>query len=97
VSDIFIDLETRGRRFIDAWAVEFKRRVEEKTPVKSGDLQKGYGITRKKTGFEFWNVEDYFKYVEQGTIHMAPRRMVGTTLLEEPEITELALNKAKSK
>lgn len=95
--DLFLDLETRGRRFINEWALEFKARVEEKTPVRTGALKAGYGITRRQTGFDFWNIEEYFKHVEQGTLTMAPRRMVGRTLLEADQITEIAIERAKSK
>lgn len=92
---VFLDLETRVRSFIDKWAGEFKERVEAKTPVVTGDLKKGYGITRKQTGFALWNTQSYFPFVEHGTAHMAPRRMVGRTLLEADDITRKVLKELK--
>jgi len=92
---IFIDLQSRLRKFKEEWAIEFMERVKEKTPEKSGRLKESYYFTQKQEGIEFASLEDYFKYVEHGTVHMAPRRMVGRTLLEEDEITEIAMRKAK--
>lgn len=92
---IFIDLQTRLRKFKEAWAVEFIERVQDKTPENTGRLKESYFVQQKKEGFDLGSVEDYFSYVEHGTSKMRPRRMVGRTLLEEEEITALAVERAK--
>ncbi len=92
---IFIDLQTRLRRFKEEWAIECMERIKEKTPEKSGRLKESYFVQQKKDGFDLGSVEDYFTYVEHGTSKMRPRRMVGRTLLEEEEITAIAIERAK--
>ncbi|MDP4299926.1 hypothetical protein [Leptothrix discophora] len=94
---LFIDLETRARKFITEWSLEFKERVEDKTPVVTGNLKNGYFIVNKQSGFEFSNIEEYFGYVENGTLHFAPRRMVGRTLLEAEDISQVAMEKINKK
>jgi hypothetical protein len=85
-----INLGYKLRKFKREWASEAVTRIQQRTPVRTGDLQGGWGVTMKTTGFEIYNTKDYAAYVEYGTPKMAPVGMVRTTLLEKDDITKVA-------
>jgi prolyl oligopeptidase PreP (S9A serine peptidase family) len=91
---VFIDLKTRLRKFKTEFAIEFKTRIEDKTPVRSGDLKAGYFIQQKQEGFEISNTKDYFQHVNNGTPTQRPQRMLERTMQEANSIAEIAANKA---
>lgn len=93
IDGVFAGLDTKLRKFKQAWGMEFLERVKQKTPVISGKLQNSWGFTEKATDLEIYNVADYAKFVEYGTLHMAPRGMMRTTLLEADSITKAAKQK----
>lgn len=94
IKAIFVDLKTGLRKFRDEFKVEALDRIQRRTPVRSGALQKGWGATNKQNGFEIWNTEDYAGYVEFGTPFQAPKAMVRTTLEEAEQIAEIAARNA---
>lgn len=89
-----IDLQTKLRKFKREFGMEFKYRVEQKTPVRTGALKRGWHLVVKDTSIELSNTKDYMTYVENGTPKMAPHKMVGTTLLEYDDITKIAKERA---
>jgi hypothetical protein len=97
IDKLFIELDTRLRNYKKEFAMEFQHRVEEKTPVVTGALKKGWVTAQKQTGFELSNVEPYAAYVEWGTEKMAPRGMIASTMLEVDQISEIAAKRAKLK
>jgi hypothetical protein len=94
IDKVFLDLNTRLRKFKREFGSEFTQRVAEKTPVKTGALQGGWGFVEKQDDIEVYNTKDYASHVEYGTPHMAPRGMLRRTLLEKDEIAEVAAQKA---
>lgn len=90
MSDFFDEHEKRSKNFVNEWAQEFKRRVEEKTPVKTGALQAGYQLAVTQDGFELSNTQPYFGYVEMGTKSQAPHRMAMRSFMEADQITKAA-------
>ena len=91
--DVSIELNTKLRNFKQAFAMEFQKRVEDRTPVLSGALKAGWVTEQTATGFNLNNVQPYAEYVENGTEKMAPRAMVGTTLLETDQIADIAAHR----
>lgn len=94
IDKVFIDLGTRLRKFKEEYAIEFQQRLEAKTPVRSGDMKKGWGNTIKQEGFEVWNTQDYAGYVNYGTPYQAPQRMIERTAAEGEAIAKVAARKA---
>lgn len=94
IDKMFIDLNTNLRKFKQEFAMEFQKRVEDRTPVRTGALQAGWVTTQRQTGFDLSNTQDYAEYVENGTPHMAPKGMIRTTLLETDQIAEVAKQRA---
>ena len=90
IDKLFVDLGTNLRKFKEEWAMEATTRIQQRTPVRTGALQGGWGITMKTGGFEIYNTKEYAAYVEYGTPKMAPVGMVRTTLLEKDDITKVA-------
>ena len=93
-SSVIIDLQTRLRKFKTEYALEFKERLEAKTPVRTGALKNSYVIKQKQTGFQIESIEDYFGYVNNGTPFQRPQRMVERTLAEKDSIAEVAAQRA---
>jgi len=90
----FVEIKSKLRRFKEEYAVEMLERIRARTPVLSGALKGGWGQTQRQDGFEIYNTQDYAGYVEYGTVHMAPRAMIRTTLVEKEQIKEVAFEKA---
>jgi len=93
IDNVFIELDTKLRKFKEAHGVELMERVKQRTPVDTGHLQNSWGFQMKSTSYEVYNTKDYAAYVEYGTEKMAPRGMLRTTLLEVDQITEVAKRK----
>lgn len=85
-----VDLQTKLVNFKREFAMEFKSRVEQRTPVRTGALKGGWHIELKSTEMELSNTQEYMQYVEFGTPKMQPHGMVRTTLLEGEQIMEVA-------
>ena len=93
-------------KIMPAFEAEFKERVTQRTPVSTAD--KGdVGLLKRSWNWEtidntrcFTNDAvnkdgvPYGVYVEYGTYKMAPRAMVGTTILEVDDIMKQAVQKA---
>ena len=94
IDRIFIDLGTKLTKFKKEFASEMAQRVEARTPVLSGSLKAGWLTEQTKTGFTISNIREYAKFVEYGTVHMAPRAMLRTTMLEAAQIAEVARERA---
>lgn len=94
IDRMFIDLDTRLVKFKQEFAMEFQSRVEERTPVLTGALKKGWLTKLTQTGFTISNIQPYASYVENGTEKMAPRAMIATTLVEKDQIAKIAKEKA---
>lgn len=93
IDRLFIDLETRLVKYKQEYAIEFQQRVEERTPVLTGALKRGWLNKLTRTGFTISNIQPYASYVENGTEKMAPRGMIATTLLEKDQIAQVVKNK----
>lgn len=93
IDKVFAGLDTRLRRFKEAFAIEFLDRVKRRTPVRTGKLQRSWGATQRATDVEIYNVADYASYVEYGTERMEPRGMLRATLMEVDQIAEVAAQK----
>ena len=94
IDRVFYDLGTRLRKFKQEFAIEFQKRIEDRTPVVSGALKNGWVTTQTQQGITLSNTQDYAGYVEYGTDKMAPRAMVATTLLEKDQIAQIAKKRA---
>jgi hypothetical protein len=68
-------------------AEEMQTRVMDRTPVRSGYLKSRWQIQYTTTGFILGNDATYAPYVEFGTPKMHPVGMLGTTVMELPQIT----------
>lgn len=84
--------------FLQAFAEEFVKRVQVRTPVKSGALQNGYNITDiTQDGFGLTNSQTYFDFVENGTVKQSPQYMVRTTVEESELIAKAVADKLVKK
>ena len=97
IDKVFVDLKSRLRNFKKEFVAEFLPRVERRTPVLSGALQKGWGTTMKQEGFEVYNTKDYAGFVEYGTPLQRPQGMLRATIAESEQIAEIAMSRAKKK
>lgn len=75
--------------FVNAFADEFVKRVETRTPVRSGALRDGYIKEVNELSFELGNQQEYLEYIEEGTSTIAPVGMIRTTMEEADNIAEL--------
>jgi len=94
IGKIKLDLGTKLRNVKKEFAAEFLDRLRDKTPVRTGALQDGWGQTQKAEGIEIWNVEPYAAFVNNGTAYQRPQRMVERTIAESDIIMEIAVQKA---
>lgn len=93
-TEIANEVANKTKKFIEEWMKEFQARVTAKTPVLTGHLKEGWRTDITPTDATLSNTEDYAIYVELGTVHMAPRAMVHTTMMENEQITQIAKDKA---
>lgn len=68
---------------------ELKTRLQQKTPIKTGEAQAGWKIE----GNQVINDVEYIGYLETGTIHHRPIGMVATTVKEIDTIVSKVINK----
>ena len=94
IDKLFAGLDTKLRKFKREFGVETIERAKRRTPVVSGEMQRGWGFTERAKDIEFYNVSDHAAYVEFGTPKMAPRAPMRTTLLEADDIAKVAKEKA---
>jgi hypothetical protein len=94
IDRVFANLDTSLVKFKREWGVEALQRVENRTPVLTGALKRGWGFEMKAKDIEIYNTKDYAEYVEYGTPHMAPVGMLRATLNEAEQISEVAAKKA---
>ena len=90
LKDVLVDLNSRLRRFNQAYAEELLARTERRTPVDTGALQAGWGVAMRQNGFDIYNTKDYAAYVEYGTPHQPPKAMLRTSLAESEQIADVA-------
>ena len=95
IDKVFTGLNTRLRKFKEEFGMEFMERVKQRTPVRTGALQRGWGFQMRQTDIEVYNIQDYATFVEYGTPYMAPRGMLRTTLLEAEDIAQVAAERSK--
>ena len=93
LKDVSVNLGTRLRKFKQAYAQELLRRTERRTPVDTGALQRGWGVTMRKESFDIYNTMDYAGYVEYGTPLQPPKAMLRTSLAESEQIAQVAAAK----
>ena len=86
IDGVFLGLATKLRKFKTEFGSEFVERVKQRTPVRTGALQGGWGFETTATDISIYNTKDYAGFVENGTEHMAPRGMLRTTILEGQQI-----------
>lgn len=95
IEKVCVELSTNLRKLKAEVGVEIKERVERRTPIgETGRLSRGWGFTNRKTSIDIYNTVEYAEYVEYGTPNMAPRGMLRATLLELPQIIEIAAERA---
>lgn len=83
------------RKFIVNWARIFKRRVQEKTPVRSGLLRRSWSVRSVTTkGIDIVNQTPYAGYIEYGTPKIAPVAMLARTIEEAEQISRQAAEEA---
>lgn len=87
---ISVGLEEVQEHFKD----EFLLRVTERTPRKSGALQKGWKGEIVPDAIEVGNEVHYAPHIEYGTIHIAPFAMLRTTVEESDLILAIAMERA---
>ena len=97
IQSVVADLKTRLRKFPKEFAVEFQKRCEDRSPVRTGALKGGWGNEVKNGVVEIYNTKDYASFVEMGTVHHAPVGMMRATALEAEEIAALAVERSKKK
>jgi hypothetical protein len=94
IDSVFAGLNSKLLKFKEEFGVETVQRVQKRTPVVTGDAQRGWGFERKASDIEIYNVSDHAYFLEYGTQHMAPRGMLRVTLLEAADIAKVAAQKA---
>ena len=94
IDKFLVQLDTNRRRLKEEFGVELLERTRQRTPVRTGALLGGWGFTVKKDSIEIYNTQDYAGFVEYGTIYMAPRAMLRTSLMEADQILQVAKEKA---
>lgn len=67
-------------------AEEMQQRVMDRTPVRSGYLKSRWQVVYTTTGFTLGNDAPYASFVEFGTPKMSPVGMLGTTVMELPQV-----------
>jgi hypothetical protein len=73
---------------------DFKARVRDRTPVRTGALQAGWVWDNSNPDLPvFTNLMNYAAYVENGTEFQRPQMMVAITLREAPQILNDAAKK----
>jgi hypothetical protein len=83
--------------FPEEFAKEFVVRVKEKTPVRTGNLQRGWDYEVQPNDVYIFNPVDYASYVEYGTDRFEGRYMLERTLLEIDDITNVVCDRLESK
>lgn len=87
MDEVFKRLEASLDDFAAEWVDEFVGRVQARTPVKTGALRAGYDVQVDDNGVTVTNSQPYFWFIENGTRHISPVRMVERTLQEADQIT----------
>lgn len=95
IAGVFVKLNTRLRRFKQEFGMEFKQRLEDKTPVMTGEMRDGWGFEMKQSDIEIYNTAPHASFVEYGTEKMTPRAPLRRTLLEKDDIAQVAANRSK--
>ena len=94
IDKVFLGLNTRLKNFRREFGMELIERVKQRTPVLTGEMQRGWGFEMRKDDIEIYNVAPHSAYVEYGTPNMAPRAPLRTTLLEAEDIAKVAAERA---
>ena len=96
---VFTAMHKRLDGFKDEFAKEFEKRVEQRTPVDTGKLKRGWKSIKLADSTLVGNDVKYANHVEEGTEHMAGAHMLKVTVAERNEIakhaTKMLLNKHK--
>lgn len=87
---VIADFDRRMDAFKFEFLEEFKHRVEERTPVRTGAAKAGYYWEAEGPGATLFNKMYYVEYLEYGTPYMYPRAMVQLTMLEFDDICQVA-------
>lgn len=83
--------------FLNAFNDEFVKRVEVRTPVRSGALRDGYQSDVTIDQIQLGNSQDYLQYIEEGTSTIAPVGMIRTTMEEADAIADRVKDKLYKK
>jgi HK97 gp10 family phage protein len=94
IDKVMVEINSRSRKLLNEVAMETTQRLKEKTPVRTGRMQRSWGIERKQDSIELYNVAPYSRYVNDGTPTQAPQRIVERTLMEMDNIIEVSKGKA---
>lgn len=97
VQAIFSGLQEACELFKVEFMDEFLTRVQERTPVDTGFLQKNWEAAVQGDLIIISNDAPYAGYIEYGTPRIAPFAMLGQTVAEADVIAEIAAEAAKSK
>lgn len=91
VSGDWPDLEA----IFDEAMAEVVTRIRYRTPVRTGALQRGWGLNKINNIYEITNEESYATYVESGTDKRAGVHMVRISIEELQQILQQKLDKFK--
>lgn len=87
-------VDTRSRRVLREFGIEAKRRMEDITPVRTGEMKAGWGFTERRDGIDIYNVAPHAKWVDQGSDKQPPQRIIERTLMNSDQILAVAIERA---
>lgn len=90
---VFADIANDLERLVEAVKDETITRIKRRTPVRTGNLQRGWATQDTDYGFDVVNDQPYAVYVEEGTPKQRPQGMVRITFEEADQIVAVAVNK----
>lgn len=97
ITQVFVDLDVGLEKFVVEWAAEAHNRIVYRTPVKTGELKRSWKTEHFPMKFTESNYRLYAAYIENGTPKIRPFKMIGTTVLEAAQISQVAKQRANLK
>lgn len=97
ITQVFVDLDVGLERFVVHWAAIAHERIVYRTPIDKGDLKRSWKTEHFPMKWTESNTRTYAAYIENGTPKIRPFKMIGTTVLEAAQISQLAKQRANLK
>lgn len=92
--DAIVELTDKLQAFKQEFGDAMLERVKELTPVRTGLLQRSWELEVTEDAIILGNPVVYAEFVENGTLKMAPRSMLSTTINEASDIADQILRNA---